>query len=257
MRRRDFITLLGGTAAGWPVAARAQQRALPVVGFLGLNSATSKIVQAVRQGLSESGHTDGRAFAFEFRWADGHFERLSELAAELVRRQVDVVFTNSGPAGIRALKALTTTIPLVFAMGEDPVKEGLVASLNKPGGNVTGFVSLENQLDAKRLALLHDTAPRAGALGFLVNPTHPNAEVEIEDTRVAAIRLGRELRVLKADSEGSIEATFAAISQQGVTALSVGGTRSSSTGMNDLSRWLPSRRYRRFMIDATSRWTAV
>jgi putative ABC transport system substrate-binding protein len=157
----------------------------------------------------------------EFRWAETQFDRLPSLAAELVRRRVAVIFTNSGPAGVRAAMAETAIIPIVFTMGEDPVKERLVAGLNRPGGNVTGFINFQNQLDAKKLALLNDTVPKAAVLAFLVNPTHPNAEAATRDAQAAAHALGRELRVLTADSERAIETAFAAMVQQRVGALSV------------------------------------
>jgi putative ABC transport system substrate-binding protein len=228
MRRRAFIAGLGATAVvssavAWPRTARAQQPALPVVGFLGLQSSggAAPMVGAFRQGLNETGYVEGRNVAIEFRWAEGQFGRLPVLAAELVRRQTAVIFTNGGPAGIRAVKSGTASIPIVFAMGEDPVKEGLVASLNRPGGNITGLVSFQNQLDAKKLALLRDTVPKAAVLAFLVNPTHPNAEAVTTDAQAAAAALGRELRVVTANTERTVETAFAAMVQQRVGALSV------------------------------------
>jgi putative tryptophan/tyrosine transport system substrate-binding protein len=222
MKRREFIAGLGGAVA-WPLAVRAQRPNIPLLGLLGLNSRdeASPIIAAVHQGLSELGYSEGRNFVTDFRWADGRFDRLPALATELVRLQAAVIFTNSGPAGVRALKDQTTSIPIVFAMGEDPVKEGLVESLNRPGGNVTGFVSFQNQLAAKRLALLYDSVPKAGVLGFLVNPAHPNAEAEIKDAQAASRALRRELRVFKANTERAIEATFPDMIQQVVGALSV------------------------------------
>jgi putative ABC transport system substrate-binding protein len=222
MRRREFITLVGGVAT-WPLAARAQQPALPLIGYLGISSpgAAASIVAGFRRGLNRTGFVEGRNVEIEFRWAESQFDRLPSLAAELVRRQVAVIFTNSGPAGVRAAMAETAIIPIVFTMGEDPVKERLVAGLNRPGGNVTGFINFQNQLDAKKLALLNDTVPKAAVLAFLVNPTHPNAEAATKDAQAAARALGRELLVLTADSERAIETAFAAMVQQRVGALSV------------------------------------
>jgi putative ABC transport system substrate-binding protein len=225
MRRRDFIAGLAAAAssATSPRAARAQQPAVPVIGYLGLNSpgGAAPLVAAFREGLNATGFVEGRNVAIEFRWAEGQFDRLPALAGELVRRQVTVIFTNSGPTGIRAATARAATIPIVFTMGEDPVKEGLVASLNRPGGNITGFVNFANQLDAKKLSLLHDAVPKAAVFAFLVNPTHPNAEAATKDAQAAAQALGRELRVLTASTERAVETAFAAMVQQRVGALSV------------------------------------
>jgi putative tryptophan/tyrosine transport system substrate-binding protein len=222
MKRREFIAGLGGAAA-WPVVARAQQPAVPVVGFLVITSpgASAPLVAAFRQGLSESGYVEGRNVAIDLRSAEGQFDRLPSLAADLVRRQVAVIFTNGGPVGIRAATAQTATIPIVFAMGEDPVKEGLVASLNRPGGDVTGFVSLANQLNSKRLSLLRDTVPKSKVLAYLINSTHPNAETEIKEAQAAAAAMRLELLVLTASTERAIESAFAAMVQQRVGGLSV------------------------------------
>jgi putative ABC transport system substrate-binding protein len=210
-------------AAACPRAARAQQPAMPVVGLLVITSpgASAPLVAAFRQGLSLSGYVEGRNVAIDFRSAEGQYDRLPALAADLVRRQVSVIFTNGGPVAVRAATAQTATIPIVFAMGEDPVKEGLVASLNRPGGNVTGFVNLANQLNSKRLSLLRDTVPRSKVFAYLVNSTHPNAETEIKEAQAAAAAMGLELLVFTASTERAVESAFAAMVQQRLGGLSV------------------------------------
>jgi len=220
--RRQFISALGGAAVAWPLAARAQQPTLPVVGYLELYSEgiAPTQVEAFRNGLRETGYVEGRNVVIEFRWADGQYDRYPALAADLVRLRAAVIFA-TGPVGVRALKAATATIPIVFSMGEDPVAEGIVPSLNRPGGNVTGFTEFGNQLVAKRLGLLMAAVPQAHVLAVLANPTHPNAASEIKDAQTAADAGGRELRVLTASSEGGLEAAFAAMTQQRVGALIV------------------------------------
>jgi putative tryptophan/tyrosine transport system substrate-binding protein len=222
MRRRDFITLLGGAAA-WPLAARAQQPAMPVIGFLshGYPRGFAPMVGGFREGLRETGYVEGQNVLIEFRWAEDRFDQLPALAADLARRQVAAIFTN-GPPGTRAAKGQTATIPIVFSMGEDPIKEGIVASLNRPGGNVTGFSYFTNQLFGKRLALLTEIAPTAAAFAFLVNPANPNADPDAKDAQIAAAALGRKLEVLAASTEPDFERAFAAIVQRQIGALCVG-----------------------------------
>jgi putative ABC transport system substrate-binding protein len=223
MRRRDFITLIGGVPSMlWPLAARAQQPATPVIGYLGLSSpeAQASTVAGFRKGLTEAGYVEDHNVTIEFRWAESHFDRFPALAADLVRRRVGVIFANS-PAAVRAAKAASATIPIVFLMGEDPVKEGLVPSLNRPGANVTGVSDFANQLAGKRLSLLRDTVPKATVYAFLVRPSNPNAESDAMDAMAAARGLGLDLRVLRADNEREIDAAFATMAQLVVGALFV------------------------------------
>jgi putative tryptophan/tyrosine transport system substrate-binding protein len=211
MRRRNFIQ--GSAAfAAWPRAVRAQQPAIPVIGYLGLSSSEGQksFVSGFRKGLSETGYVEGRNVVIEFRWAENQFDRFPALAADLVHRGVSVIFAYS-PSAARAAKAETADIPIVFLMGEDPIKEGLVATLNRPGGNVTGVCDFGNQLAGKRLGLLRDTVPKIAVFALLVRPSHPNVESDTRDTRAAASALGVELRVLTADTEPDLERAFAAM----------------------------------------------
>jgi putative ABC transport system substrate-binding protein len=221
MKRREFITLLGGAAA-WPMAARAQQPVIPVVGFLsGRSPAESAgVVAAFRKGLSEAGYSEPQNVTIDFRWAEGRPDRLPALAREFVERPVDVIaaFGESGPAA----KAATTTIPIVFGSGGDPVDMGLVASLNRPGGNVTGATFLTATLGAKRLGLLRDLAPGAEVIALLADPDKPVGRVQIRDAQEAARALGQSLVVLNGNSDERIEAAFAALAPQLVGALLVG-----------------------------------
>jgi len=192
LQRRNFITLLGGAAAGWPAAARAQQRNMPVIGYLsgGTQAANVDTAASFRRGLGEGGYVEGRNIAIEYRWADNNNDRLPALADDLVRHRVAAIFA-TGQIAPRVAKAATPTIPIVFQMGEDPVKEGIVASLNRPGGNITGFSNFSNVLFSKRLGLLRDIAPRAEAFAFLVNPNNPNAEPDTKEVQAAAAAAGR------------------------------------------------------------------
>ena len=214
IRRREFITLLGGTAAAWPLAARAQQPAVPLVGFLGGETPElqSRDEQALRQGLSEQGYVEGPNFAFEFRWAEDQTDRLPGLAVDLVRRQVTVLVANGTPPALAA-KAATSTIPILFNTGGDPVELGFVSSLNRPGGNLTGVTALNVAIGPKRLELLHEIAPTAHVIALLANPINPNGDALAREVQTAARTLGLELHVLNASSEHDLDQAFATLSQ--------------------------------------------
>ena len=215
MRRRDFISLAGGAAAFWPVAAGAQQLAMPIIGYLDSSSADeyAPFLAAFRSGLTEAGFIEGRNVAIEYRWADARYDRLPALAAELVRIPVAVLVATGITAAV-ATKAATATIPIVFNTGGDPIRFGLVASLNRPGGNVTGVASLGKELVAKRFELLREMVPKADAIAFLVNPNNAVAELDTSDAQAAAATLGQKLIVLKASSKDDIDTAFSAIVEQ-------------------------------------------
>jgi putative ABC transport system substrate-binding protein len=222
MRRRDFITLLGGSAVSWPIATRAQRPPLAVVGFLAgaTRDAYSRLLAAAFQGLRESGHVEGQNMEVQYRWAEGRYERLPGLASDLVSRRVGVILAFDTATALVA-KAATTTIPIVFAMGADPVKIGLVSNLSRPDGNVTGVSHLVNALSAKRLDLLHELATTATTIGFLIDPTNPNSEPETADMQAAAGSLGLRLVVAKASTEGEVETAITNLVQQQIGALAV------------------------------------
>jgi ABC-type uncharacterized transport system substrate-binding protein len=223
MRRRQFIAWVGGGLAAWPLAARAQQ-SMPVVGFLGSTSPESfgPLVGAFRNGLGETGYSEGRNVAIEYRWAENRYDRLQALAAELVRRPVAVIVASGGAVAPIAAKAATSTIPIVFTGMPDPVKAGLVASLNRPGGNVTGTAALTAELDAKRLEILRELMPGGGPIGAFVNPNRPDAEAQARDMQDAARTLGQQVTVFKAGSAAEIDAAFAALARQRIAALLIG-----------------------------------
>jgi putative tryptophan/tyrosine transport system substrate-binding protein len=221
MRRREFIAGLG-SAAAWPMVARAQQPAMPVVGYIGIGTPEAGVgaLGAIRKGLAETGFVEGRNVALDIRWMNDDFSRLPELTADLVRGRPAVLFANTPPAA-RVAMAATKTIPIVFFIGEDPVKEGLVASLNRPGGNVTGFSDFANQLASKRLGLLHDTIPKVTSIGFLVDGNNPNAEPDTKDMVAAAAMLGIELPVFPIRDDSEFEPAFAIMAQRRIGALIV------------------------------------
>jgi len=222
MRRREFITLLGGAAAAWPLAARAQQSAMPVVGFLSVNSPAEWVpfATAFRAGLKEAGYTEGQNVTVEYRWVGDHIERLPAQAAELVDRRVAVI-VGAGHDAALAAKAVTTTIPIVFVSGSDPLQSGLVASFNRPNGNVTGVTFFSNVLVAKRLGLLHDLLPRATTVALLVNPNARGRSDQLRDAQDAARALGMKIIALNASTVDEINTAFAVLDRQPADALVV------------------------------------
>ena len=222
MHRREVITLLGGAAAAWPLAARAQQPGMPVVGLLlgGTPDADAYRVDAIRRGLTETGYVEGQDVTLEYRWAENQYQRLPELAADLVRRQVAVI-AGIGNAAARAAKEATSTIPIVFEIGTDPVSFGLVSSLARPGGNITGVTFLGGSLAPKQFEVLHETAPRTAIIGMLENPTNPSAEEVRREVQAAADTLRRRLIIGRAVVEGDIEGAVTNLVQQRIGALLV------------------------------------
>ena len=220
MRRREFIALLGGGAVAWPLVARAQQPPRRVIGYLDVGSPDAGIA-AFRRGLSEIGYVEGRNVAIEQRWADGQYDRLPALVTDLVRYQVTVIAACSTSAPGLAAKAATSAIPIVFQTGGDPVQDGLVTSMNRPGRNVTGVSRLSVTLAPKRLELLRELSPRATVIGLLVNPTNPRSELVVQQMEEPARALGLRLHVLKASTEGELDSVFASLVQLGIGALLV------------------------------------
>ena len=222
IRRRVFITLLGGAAAAWPFAALAQQPAMPVIGFLGSSSVQSMGgLVAFRQGLREAGYVEGRDVAIEFRWAEGQYDRLPSLAADLVRRQVGVIYASAVPAA-HAAKAATSSIPIVFGIGGDPVKEGLVARLDRPDGNLTGVTQFYGEVGTKRLELLRELVPKATVIAVLMNPSNPNLEFRLSDVQDAARAIRQPIQVFNASSESDLDSAFTSIIHSGANALLIG-----------------------------------
>lgn len=225
MKRREFITLLGGAAAAssnlWPLAARAQQPPMPVIGFLDRGSPTGMTnnLAGFHRGLKESGYTEGQNLAIDYRWAEDHPDRLPALAADLVRRQVAVIAATRSSAPAIAAKAATSTIPIVFQTGSDPVKDGLVASINRPGGNVTGVPRLTTELIQKRLGLISELVPKATTIGLLANPKGLQTAAQVQEMQAAAQARGIVIHVANASSDSELDAAFVAIRQSGATAL--------------------------------------
>ena len=224
IKRRDFVSLLGGAAVAWPLAARAQQLpAMPVIGYLNYGSPESDTsrLTGLRRGLNESGYVEGRNLVIEYRWAGNQADRLPALAADLVQLRVSVIVA-AGPPSTFAAKAATTSIPIVFGVGTDPVPLGLVASINRPGGNLTGFNQVSGELGAKGLALLHELVPSAATIGFLVNPNNPASEVTTRDVLAAAPVIGLMVQILKAGTDDELDAAFVSLIQARTGALRVG-----------------------------------
>jgi putative ABC transport system substrate-binding protein len=236
MKRRQFITLLGGAAAAWPLGARAQQPAMPVIGFLNSGSPGpyASYVTAFRRGLNETGFSEGRNVAIEYRWAEGQYDRLPQLAVDLVHRQVAVIAATGGGLSAAAAKAATTTIPIVFASGADPVQEGLVASLNRPGGNVTGVFVFTSVLEGKRLGLLREMVPTATLIAVLLNPANPSFDSKLNEIQEVARSVGQQLHILNASSEHEIDAAFATAAQLPAGAMLVGADAVFATWRDQL-----------------------
>src|SRR5262249_36488700 len=223
MRRREFIALISSGVAAWPLAARAQQPKVPVIGYLSSFPANinPKLTQAFRQGLNDAGFFEGRNVTIDYRWdEEGRYDRLPTMAADLVDRRVSVLFASPIPAALAA-KAATATIPIVFAIGSDPIETGLVDSLNRPGGNVTGATFLSVELGAKRLELLRDFVPKAASIALLVNPHNPNATVQTKEMQAATNALGLQLNILSAASQSNFDSAFATLSRERTDALVV------------------------------------
>jgi putative ABC transport system substrate-binding protein len=223
MRRRDFIKVIGTSAVAWPLTARAQQLSIPVIGFLHPSSAAAyaTLMPAFGKGLGEVGYVEGHNLIIEYRWADDHYDRLPALAAELVDQRVSVIATANATAAALAAKAATSTIPVVFTIGADPVQFKLVASLNRPGGNVTGVSFLSNLLVAKQLGLLQEFVPAASEFGLLVNPSNPNAASDTQRAKAAADSLGRKIHIVHASTDRDLGTAFAALIGRRVAALVV------------------------------------
>jgi putative ABC transport system substrate-binding protein len=253
VKRREFITLLGSAAVAWPLTARAQQAAMPVIGFFcsASSEAYASRVAAFRQGLKESGFVAGQNVAIEYHWAEGHYDRLPAMAADLAQRKPTVIAAITTPA-VLAAKAATTAIPIIFEMGTDPVESGVVTSLNRPGGNITGVSLLNVELGPKRLELLHELVPRVTIMGLLINPANRNSEVLSRDLQAAARILGIQMHVLRASSEGDFDAVFATLAQLRAGALIIGSdpffnTRSEQLAAMSRDHTLPAiYQYRQF-----------
>jgi putative ABC transport system substrate-binding protein len=255
MRRREFITLLGGATVAWPMAARAQQPAMPVIGVLDNDAPDqhANLLSAFRKGLGETGYVEGRNVAVEYRWSDSRYDRVPELAADLVSRQVSVIATLDGSASALAAKAATTAIPVIFRIGGDPVALGLVASLNRPGGNVTGVTSLTVEVGPKRLEVLHELVPTAATMALLLNPTSPIAATLSKDLLAAAQVFGLGIHVLHASTDRDLDSVFANLRQLQMGGLVIGSdvffnSRSSQLAALAVGQAMPAvYQYREFV----------
>jgi putative tryptophan/tyrosine transport system substrate-binding protein len=238
VRRREFITLFGGATAAWPLAARAQQPAMPVIGFLGSESLNlwAGRMRAFHQGLSETGYVEGRNVAIEYRWAEGHNDRLPALAADLVRRRVTAIAAPGSTPATLAAKAATSTIPIIFWIGSDPIELRLVASLNRPAGNLTGVTTLNHGLVAKRVELLHEVVPQTSSIAVLINPTSPTlTKTTIRDAQTAAHSVGLDLHILEASTENDFDSVFANVIQLRAGGLVIGTDAFFSSRLEQLA----------------------
>jgi putative tryptophan/tyrosine transport system substrate-binding protein len=257
LKRREFIALFGGAATAWPLAVRAQQPAMPVIGFLhpGKPDGYTRVVAGLREGLKEAGFVEGQNMVIEFRWANDHVERLPALAADLVRNQVAAIVAGGGAASALAAKAATSTIPIILPFGADPIKLGLVASLNRPGGNVTGVTFITTELTGKRLELLCEAVPQAAMIAFLTDPRDPTAEEQGSDIVAAARALGRQMIVLEARSDRDFEAAFATLIERRAGALVIGSyplftsNRAKLLGLEARHKIPAIHHYREFAVD--------
>jgi putative ABC transport system substrate-binding protein len=237
MRRREFFGVISVGVATWPLAARAQHPSMPVIGFLHTQAErlmAPLVVPAFRAGLSEAGYTESRNVAIEFRWAEGHYDRLPALAAELVARHVSVIAATGGEPSALAAKAATSTIPIAFVISGDPIEAGLVASFNRPGGNITGITLLTSAMEAKRLGIVRELVPNAAAIAMLVNPNYPTSQAQIRDVQEAARALGLVMHIMNASSEGEFDACFARLSQLQVAAVIVANDPFFTAGRDQL-----------------------
>jgi len=248
MTRRDFITLVSGAAAAWPLAARAQEQAMPVIGFLSSSSADrARYLTAFRQGVREAGYVEGQNVAIEYRWAQDQYDRLPDLAADLVRRQVTVIAAHDTLSAI-AVKPATTTIPIVFVTGGDPIKDDLVTSLNRPGGNVTGVSFIAVELGAKQLGLLHELRPGTARIAVLVDPKWPITERFVSEVRAAASAVGQPIEVLNVSTGREVDTAFASLARNPADALLVGPSQPAA--YNSL-RWRPTTGCLRSILSAS------
>jgi len=249
--RREFFTLLGG-AATWPLAARAQQPGVPLVGFVNGGSPSPKRVAAFRDGLNEAGFIEGRNVTVECHWAEGHYDRLPQLATELVDRGVAVIILVGGGPTTAAAKAATATIPIVFISGDDPVKSGAVAALNRPGGNVTGVSLLTVAMEAKRLQLLHELVPNVAVVAAIINQNNPQADIQVQELQGAARTLGLQVEVFKASSPNEIDTAFANLAQRRAGAVLMAGDAFFNLRKEQLSYLRPGMRFPRSSVSGSS-----